>query len=67
MADLQLSYTAATELAAMVRRKEISPVEIVANSLARIEAVNPQLNCFCFVFAEEAMELARAEIGRAHV
>lgn len=60
MADLHLSYTAATDLAARVRRKEISPVEIVSNSLARIEAVNPQLNCFCFIFAEEAMALARA-------
>jgi Asp-tRNA(Asn)/Glu-tRNA(Gln) amidotransferase A subunit family amidase len=27
--------------------------------LARIEIVNPTLNCFCFVYTEEAMTLAR--------
>jgi Asp-tRNA(Asn)/Glu-tRNA(Gln) amidotransferase A subunit family amidase len=31
----------------------------VAASLARIEEVNPSLNCFCFVYANEAMALAR--------
>jgi Asp-tRNA(Asn)/Glu-tRNA(Gln) amidotransferase A subunit family amidase len=35
-------------------------VELVAASLARIEDVNPRLNCFCFVYPDEAMELARA-------
>jgi Asp-tRNA(Asn)/Glu-tRNA(Gln) amidotransferase A subunit family amidase len=60
VADLQLSYTPATELAARIQRKDVSPVEIVSNSLRRIEAVNPGLNCFCFVFPDEAMELARA-------
>ena len=34
-------------------------MEVVGNSLARIEEVNPALNCFCFVYADEAMELAR--------
>jgi Asp-tRNA(Asn)/Glu-tRNA(Gln) amidotransferase A subunit family amidase len=34
-------------------------VEIIAASLARIEEVNPRLNCFCFVYPDEAMELAR--------
>ncbi|MDH3229303.1 MAG: amidase family protein [Alphaproteobacteria bacterium] len=60
MADLQLSYAPATELAARIRQKDISPVDVVANSLARIAEVNPQLNCFCFVFPDEAMEMARA-------
>ncbi len=59
MADLELCYAPATELAARIRRKDISPVDVVANSLQRIEAVNPILNCFCFVFPEEALELAR--------
>jgi Asp-tRNA(Asn)/Glu-tRNA(Gln) amidotransferase A subunit family amidase len=30
----------------------------VAASLARIEQVNPRLNCFCFVYPDEAMSLA---------
>jgi len=58
-ADLDLAYTAATELAARIRAKELSPVEIVENALARIEEVNPVLNAFCFVYPEEAMAAAR--------
>jgi Asp-tRNA(Asn)/Glu-tRNA(Gln) amidotransferase A subunit family amidase len=60
MADLALCYTPATELTRRIRAKEISPVEVVRNSLARIEEVNPRLNCFCFVYPEEALALARA-------
>jgi Asp-tRNA(Asn)/Glu-tRNA(Gln) amidotransferase A subunit family amidase len=58
--DLELCFTPATELARLIRECELSPVELVANSLARIEDVNPRLNCFCFVFPEEALDLARA-------
>jgi len=32
---------------------------VVGRSLARIEEVNPRLNCFCFVYPDEAMRLAR--------
>jgi Asp-tRNA(Asn)/Glu-tRNA(Gln) amidotransferase A subunit family amidase len=60
MADLELCYTPATEVARRIRAKEISPVEAVKNSLARIDAVNPKLNCFCFVYPEEALQKARA-------
>ncbi len=60
MADLELCYTPAGELARLIRAGELSPVEVVANALARIEEVNPTLNCFCFVFPEEALEQARA-------
>ncbi len=60
MADLNLCYTPATELARLYRAKEISPVEIVQNSLNRIDEVNDKLNCFCFTYPEEALEKARA-------
>ena len=60
MTDLDLCYTPATELARRIRNREQSPVEIVANSLARIEQVNPDLNCFCFTFPEEALAAAAA-------
>jgi len=60
MTDLDLAYTPATELAQAIRDKTISPVEIVQNSLARIEHVNAALNCFCFVYPEEALARARA-------
>jgi aspartyl-tRNA(Asn)/glutamyl-tRNA(Gln) amidotransferase subunit A len=55
-----LCFLPATDLAAKIRAKEVSPVEAVDAVLARIEALNPRLNAFCFVHADEARELARA-------
>ena len=60
MVDLDLCYTPATELTSKYRSGALSPVEVVLNSLARIEAVNPTLNCFCFTYPEEALAEARA-------
>jgi Asp-tRNA(Asn)/Glu-tRNA(Gln) amidotransferase A subunit family amidase len=60
MTDLDLAYTPATELARRIRSGDLSPVEVIANSLARIDEVNRKLNCFCFVYPDEAMEKARA-------
>jgi len=59
MADLDLCYTPATELAARIRGRKLSPVELMKNALARIEEINPKLNCFCFVYPEEALAKAR--------
>jgi len=60
MANLDLCYTPATELARMYRTKEISPVEVIQNSLDRIDEVNDRLNCFCFTYPEEALQKAKA-------
>ena len=60
MTDLDLAYTPATELARRIRVRELSPVEVVENSLARIDDINPALNCFCFIFPDEALDKARA-------
>src|SRR5215471_5484150 len=60
MADLDLCYTPATVLARRIAARKLSPVEVVKNTLARIDAVNPKLNCFCFVYPEEALKAARA-------
>jgi Asp-tRNA(Asn)/Glu-tRNA(Gln) amidotransferase A subunit family amidase len=59
MADLDLSYTPAHELAARIRNGSLSPVTIVENALDRIKTVNAKLNCFCFVYPEESLALAR--------
>jgi Asp-tRNA(Asn)/Glu-tRNA(Gln) amidotransferase A subunit family amidase len=64
MADLDLAYRPASDLARMIRKGEISPVEAVRNSLARIAEVDPKLNAFCFVYEEEALARA-AEAERA--
>jgi Asp-tRNA(Asn)/Glu-tRNA(Gln) amidotransferase A subunit family amidase len=59
MADLDLCFTPATILADRIRRRELSPVEVVSNALARIGDVNPTLNCFVFVYEQEALDQAR--------
>jgi len=53
------AYTSATELAALIRTKKVSPVEVVEQSLSRIEAINPLVNAFCTVVAEQARAKAR--------
>src|SRR5262245_20000723 len=62
MADL--SFMPAHELARRVHRKELSPVEVVEASVRRIEAVNPKLNAFVCLRAEQALDEARDQAGR---
>src|SRR6516162_7434355 len=59
MADLDLCYLPATEMARRIRGHALSPVDLVENALARIAEVNPALNCFCFVYPEEARAKAK--------
>ncbi len=60
MSDLGLAYASAGELAGLIRAREVSPVEVIENTLARIDEVDGELNCFCFVYPEESLEAARA-------
>ena len=55
-----LCLTPATELAAAIRSRDVSPVDIVEAVLARIEALNEQVNAFITVDADGALESARA-------
>jgi aspartyl-tRNA(Asn)/glutamyl-tRNA(Gln) amidotransferase subunit A len=48
------------ELAPRVRRKEISPVQIVEECLSRIAKLNPVLNAFITVTGQSALAEARA-------
>jgi aspartyl-tRNA(Asn)/glutamyl-tRNA(Gln) amidotransferase subunit A len=54
MQDL-LGYSAA-ELAALVRSKEISPAELMDETIKRVEAINPRFNAFVALRAEQALE-----------
>ncbi|MFE3054212.1 amidase [Nocardia sp. NPDC059239] len=54
-----LDYLSASELALLVRRREVSPVELVEHTLGRIEAHNGQLNAYLTVCAEHARYAAR--------
>ncbi len=49
----------ATELVGMVRRRELSPVEIVDAFLGRIDALDGKLGAYCTVDAEGARSAAR--------
>ncbi|MEI6722908.1 MAG: amidase [Betaproteobacteria bacterium] len=54
----------ATELLAAYRAKRLSPVEATRAVLARVEALNPVLNCFCFLDPESALANARESEAR---
>ena len=54
-----LCYTPATELLTLIRGRALSPVELVRAVLDRLERVNPALNAFCTVTADQAMDAAR--------
>lgn len=60
MADLDLCFLSASDIADQIRNRKLSPVEVVKNSLERIDEVNPILNCFCFTYPEEALKQAHA-------
>ncbi|PYO05756.1 MAG: amidase [Candidatus Rokuibacteriota bacterium] len=58
------TWRSALEIADLIRRKEVKPLEILDAILARLEAVNPILNAFCLVTADVARIAAReAEIA----
>lgn len=47
-------------MAALVRRREVTPLELVEAHLKQIEEHNPAINAFTMVFADRAREEARA-------
>ena len=49
----------ALTLARLIRSKEVSPVAVVDAVLARIEALQPTVNAFITVTADEARDTAR--------
>jgi len=59
-----LAWRSALEIAALIRDKQLSPVELTTALLARIEALDPRVNAFCLVTADLARAAAReAEIA----
>jgi amidase len=57
--DLATTESAAT-LAARIRRKEISPVEVVDSAIARIEAHNAKINALIIFGFDDARKAAKA-------
>ena len=59
-----LYFAPAETLAGMVRRKELSPTELMEATLERIEAVNPTINAFIQLDSERGLREARAQTER---
>ena len=54
-----LLHKPAWELAELIRNRDLSPVELMKKTLDRIEAVNPVINAFVALRAEQAMAEAK--------
>ena len=50
----ELAYTSATDLARLIREREVSPVELTDQVIDRIEERNPSLNAFVFKGYDDA-------------
>jgi aspartyl-tRNA(Asn)/glutamyl-tRNA(Gln) amidotransferase subunit A len=60
MANDELCWMSAAALAAAIRRKKLSPVEVTRAVLDRIERVNPRLNAYVTLTVDQALRDARA-------
>ena len=58
--DSQLTFLSIEQAGRLLRRREISPVELTEACLARIERLNPHLNAFLTVLSDSARQQARA-------
>jgi aspartyl-tRNA(Asn)/glutamyl-tRNA(Gln) amidotransferase subunit A len=63
---VDLTRCTATELLDLYGRGEASPVEATQAVLERIDELNPVVNAFCFLAADEALDAARASELRWH-
>jgi amidase len=58
--DTDVCRLTAVELAARIRAKQLSAVEVVSAHLQQIERINPRVNAIVTLVAERAMKAARA-------
>ena len=65
MDGTDLAYAGAAEQARLIRDRQVSARELVEATLARIEALNPELNAYRVVFAERALAEAD-QVDAAH-
>jgi amidase len=60
MTPSETAFLPAVEVAAMIRRRDLSPVEVVQAAQAQFEAYNPTVNAVCTAAYDQALEQARA-------
>ena len=69
MTDSEFKQLTLARVANLIRRRELSPVELTEAILARIDRLNKRIRAFITVTADHALEQARAaerEIGGGH-
>jgi amidase len=64
-ADQELAFAGPATLAKLVRERQVRPRELVELYLRRIESIDPKLNAFRVIMAEEALTQADAAEGGA--
>jgi aspartyl-tRNA(Asn)/glutamyl-tRNA(Gln) amidotransferase subunit A len=57
--DEELVFLSGRELAALIRTRKVSPVEVTTAFLDRVDALNPKVNAFITVLRDEALAKAR--------
>ncbi len=60
MTGEDLAFATVSEVAPLIRRREVSPIDLTESVLKRIERLNPTLNAFITVTAEQARRSAKA-------
>ncbi len=62
MSNRELCFLSVSDLSRLIRRREVSPVEVVQATLDRIEKLEPTIGAYVTVLREDAMQSAqRAE------
>ncbi len=59
MDSANLPLMTVSDLAPLLARRDLSPVEVVEAQLSRIERLNPQLNAYLTILADSARDAAR--------
>ena len=60
MANDELCWMPASQMAGLIRRRKLSPVEVIGAVLDRIAKIDPKLNAFVTLTAEKARREAKA-------
>jgi amidase len=61
MNEIDLAFAPALEQAQLIRRRQVSPLELVQVYLERIQCLNPQLGSYFTVTADQALADAKAK------
>ena len=63
---MELTELTLTEAAELIKTGKLSPVDLIEAHLMRIERLDPQLNCFITLTAQQALEQARQAEAAIH-